>query len=547
MKSLNFRNLPVTTKFTLILALSAIGMFVAFVMLLHEARADMYLDKAAQARQLVHQAMAVLQAHQRFAQEGRMPEADAKRQAAEVIAQMRHGDGEYFWIQDIQARMIMHPVKPELNGTDMSDFADPSGKRIIVEFARVASQAGGGDLAYFWPKPGHPEPQPKIAHVENFAPWGWIVGTGMYTNDVEAEFRTRALHEGGGMLAFMALAGFLLFTATQYFICRPIKNLQTVMQRVESERNLALHVAPDSDDEIGQAGRAFDRLMDYLRQTLEAMGHSAQEVAVASEQLATAATQVRHSTEEQAESASSMSAAVEEMTVSIAQVADHTQEVRNLGERSYHQQSESARSVHQLDTELGQVQDAVGRMQATMTEFMAGTKVISTLTRQVREISEQTNLLALNAAIEAARAGEQGRGFAVVADEVRKLAESSAKSAAEIDAVTRSVGDKTVTVEAAMAEGHASLSTARNLMRQVTAVLEEAENTVVETRSGLNDISAALAEQSSATGNIARNVEQIAETADENSAAATQTAEAAIRMKDLAQELKVVIQQYRVS
>jgi methyl-accepting chemotaxis protein len=287
--------------------------------------------------------------------------------------------------------------------------------------------------------------------------------------------------------------------------------------------------------------------MDHMRRNLDTMARSAQEVAVASEQLASASTQVRKSSEEQAESASSMSAAVEEMTVSIAHVSDNTEQVRDLGERSYRQESEGAKSVHRLDTELERVQDAVGRMQSTMTEFMASTQAISNLTRQVREISEQTNLLALNAAIEAARAGEQGRGFAVVADEVRKLAESSARSASEIDAVTRTVGDKTLTVEAAMADGHSSLGAARELMRHVTDVLEEAVDAVVKTRGGLNEISAALSEQSSATGTIAQNVEHIAEMADENTVAATQTAEAAVRLQGLARDLKGAIEQYRVN
>jgi methyl-accepting chemotaxis protein len=544
---MSFRNLPIATKFNVILAISALGMMTSFAVLLFQARADLYGDKSRQARELVLEAMTVVQAHHGFALAGKMTEEDAKARATEVIAQMRHSGNDYFWIQDAQARLIMHPIKPELNGKDMTDFKDASGQQIFIEFSRLAAQPKGGDLTYSWSRPGNSEPQTKIAHVENFAPWGWIVGTGVYTDDVEAEFRTRALHEGGGMLAFMALAGLLLFMATQYFICRPIKNLQTIMRRVESERNLTLQVGPGCDDEIGQAGRAFDRLMDYMRQTLETMGRSAQEVAVASEQLATAATQVRNSSEEQAESASSMSAAVEEMTVSIAQVTDNTQQVRDLGERSYQQESEGATSVRQLDGELGRVQEAVGRMQVTMTEFMAGTKVISNLTKQVREISEQTNLLALNAAIEAARAGEQGRGFAVVADEVRKLAESSAKSVAEIDAVTRTVADKTVSVESAMAEGNASLGTARELMRHVTGVLEEAVDAVVQTRGGLNEISSALSEQSSATGTIAQNVEHIAEMAEENTVAATQTAEAAVQLQELAQNLKSAIEQYRVN
>ncbi|HEY6898600.1 MAG TPA: methyl-accepting chemotaxis protein [Rhodocyclaceae bacterium] len=543
---MNFCNLRIIGKISAILTICAIGMLAGLILLLLHTRSEMYEAKALEAREFVRQAMAVLQVNQRLAQEGKIPEAEAKQRAIDVIAQMRHGDNDYFWLQDAQAHVVMHPIKPELNGKDMSDFKDPSGQKIFVEFARLAGQPSGGDLSYVWPKPGKSEPQGKVAHVELFAPWGWVVGTGVYTNDVEAAFRSQAVAEGGGMLAFMLLTGILLFVVTQRYICKPMEALQALMHQVESQRDLTLRTGYDSHDEVGRAGRSFDQLMDYMRTSFETIGVNAQSVASASEQLAAASSQVRKSSEEQAESAASMSAAVEQMTVSICHVTENTQQVRELGERSYQQENEGAVSVTHLDTELSHVQQAVGRMEVTMQEFMSSTQAISNLTQQVRDISEQTNLLALNAAIEAARAGEHGRGFAVVADEVRKLAEKSAKSAAEIDEVTRSVSEKTGTVEAAMEEGTDRLSKARKLMQHVTEVLHEAEEAVIETRGGLNDISSALTEQSAATNTIAQSVEHIAVMAEENTAAATQTADSAQQLRALSNELKSVIERFRI-
>ncbi|HJW26950.1 MAG TPA: methyl-accepting chemotaxis protein [Rhodocyclaceae bacterium] len=542
-----FRNLRIVTKLNVVLAVSALGMLIGLSTFLLQSRTEMYKGKADEARQLVRQAMAVLQAHYRFVQDGWLSEAEAKERATAVIAQMRHGDNDYFWVQDTQARVIMHPVKPELNGKDLSDFKDPSGQRIFVEFARLAGQSDGGELSYLWPRPGSSEPRSKIAHVELFAPWGWAVGTGVYTDDVEAAFLRNAAGQGGTLLGFIVLAGSLLFVVTRNGICRPIEDLQSLMQRVEVERNLTLRCTSKSADEIGQAGRSFNRLMDYMRDSLDTLGRSAQEVAAASEQLACAASQVSRSSEEQSESASSMSSAIQEMTVSISQVSDNTEHVRERGEQSHQQQEQSVLRIEELEQELSQVQDAVARMDVTMHDFIRNTQAIAELTQQVREISEQTNLLALNAAIEAARAGEQGRGFAVVADEVRKLAENSARSANEIDAVTQRVSEQSASVEAAFEEGSSSLVNARTLMDEVAGVLRHAQTRMVETRAGLNDMSSALSEQAGATDTIARNVERIAEMAEENTAAAAQTSDAAQGLNSLANNLRGVIGQFRVS
>lgn len=544
-----FGNLRIARKFSLILSITGLAMLAGLLVLLTGDRRAMYAEKSRDAQQLVHQAIAVLETQHRQVRDGKLSEDEAKRLARETIATMRHGDGgsDYFWIQDGQARLLMHPIKPELDGQDMSDFKDAGGKRIFVEFARVAQGSGSGDVAYVWPKPGKSEPQPKISHVEHFAGWGWIVGTGVYTDDVEAAFWSSAWIEGGSIIAFLIATGLVFQWVSRRYVTQPIERLQATMSRVAADQDLTLRCHPVHRDEVGLAGESFDRLMGAMESSLRSIRADAAEVAVASQQLAAASLQVSRGSAEQSESAAAMSAAVEQMTISITLVSDNTQRVRELGEVTFRQEEDGTRRVASLHSELDQVRSSVSAMETSLGHFVGSARAISSLTQRVREIADQTNLLALNAAIEAARAGEMGRGFAVVADEVRKLAEHSTKSVAEIDQVTRQVGEQSGSVETAMVASNGCLDKAGELMRQVSDVFASTKATVVDTRGGLNDIAAAMAEQSATTGEIARNVERIAEMAEENTAAAEQTSMSAERLQELAKQLNATVTRFQVA
>jgi methyl-accepting chemotaxis protein len=255
---------------------------------------------------------------------------------------------------------------------------------------------------------------------------------------------------------------------------------------------------------------------------------------------------IRTGTEDQSAAAASTAAAVEQVTVSINSVADSAAEVDRNSGSSLERIEAGNEALSKMIGEIVQVEDSVNDIASTAKNFIESVQTITNMTREVRDIADQTNLLALNAAIEAARAGEQGRGFAVVADEVRKLAEKSAATAGEIDQVTRMIGQKSDTVEAALQRGLSSLATSQEHLEEVAMVLGEANAAVTQTTGGMSQITASVREQTTASNEIARNVENISQMAEATAASVAQAADAAAELEGLAAALDQVTARFRV-
>ncbi|WII72926.1 cache domain-containing protein [Bdellovibrio sp. 22V] len=428
-------------------------------------RDSMYEDRKTAVRNTVDVATTVLQHYYNLYETKVLSEDEAKKQALVAVSQLRYQGNEYFWINDLHPTMMMHPMKPELNGKDLSGMKDPNGVALFVEFVKVGeTPAAEGFVSYMWPKPGSPHPEPKISFVRQFKQWKWILGSGVYVDDVEkaiAAFRMKVLISFS--LAF--LAAFALFYVF--------------------------------------AGK----LMSFLARTVTDTNEASKQVLEASSMLSSAGQNVAQGAVESAARIEETLKAVKDLNEIVRANQERASSASDLAKNSELGASQGAEEVKRLI-------ESIGVMAKISREITSAMDIID-------DIAFQTNLLALNAAVEAARAGEQGKGFAVVAEAVRNLALKSAQAAKEVKTVISSSVEQTrVSLELAERSDKV-LDGIVTSVQKVNVLNHEIAQTSMHQSEGINAIQEAMGSLERQTQAFSAAAEETAATSEEMSAQAT--------------------------
>jgi methyl-accepting chemotaxis protein len=486
----SFRNLSTAKKLGVLIAAGLIATLLSTGQALFALQREMREDRQTKTRHLVEVAHGILEHYGELASAGKLTSDAARAAALAELRKLRYGGNEYFWVNDMAPVMIMHPFKPELEGKDLTTYRDPNGKALFVAFVDVARKEGAGFVDYMWPKPGFSQPVPKTSYVKAYTPWGWVVGSGIYIDDVDAAF-VKELGRLGIVTGVIALLlGFVGFLVART-LTRPIEEAVSVARRLATG-DLTATVTAGGRDEVGRLLAAQGELVKELSHVIGEVRAGSAALTFASSQVSDASQGLSQGTGELSSSVDEITTALEQMNGSIGRNAENSRVTDAMARKGAHDAIEGSKAVR---------------------ETVAAMNVIAEKITIIDEIAYQTNLLALNAAIEAARAGDQGRGFAVVAGEVRKLAERAQKAAGEIGGLAESSVSVANRSRALLDALVPSIQKTADLVQEVAAASQEQAASVAQ-------IHKAMAAVDQVSGRNAGTAEELASTAEEMSAQA---------------------------
>ena len=504
-------------------------------------------EKQQSIRFLVEEASTIVVNYQKQVEAGVLTKEDAQKKAAADIKSLRYNGKEYFWINDLESKLVAHPLRPENEGKDMSDFKDADGKRIYLEFARAANTGeAGGFVEYRQIKPKEKNPLPKLSYVKLFKPWGWVIGTGIYIDDVTSHLRQIEAGIGIGLLGILALSILMAWLVSRT-VTGPIRAVvDTIRDIAQGEGDLTRRLPVLGKNEIGELSEWFNTFTSKLHGIICQVSGSSMQLASSSLQLQMTTKQMTESIAQLSSQSTSLATAGEEMSATSGDIAGNCHHAAGNAGGATEKARMGAAVVGQSIAVMTSIAERVQNAASTVDALGVRSEQIGAIIGTIEDIADQTNLLALNAAIEAARAGEQGRGFAVVADEVRALAERTTRATKEIGEMIKAIQKETKEAVASMEQSVTQVEQGTSHAAESGRSLQEILEIINNVTEQISQIATAAEEQTATTREISSNVLSLNDLAKQNDHALSETAVAANDVSRQAEELKELVGQFRL-
>lgn len=494
-----------------------------------------------------------------YNQPGSASDPEVREKAWKILRQMRFDDSGslgYIFAYNTDGVNVMHGANPALEGKNLWDFQDPNGTYLVREVLKAA-QNGGGYVPYDWQNSDTDKVAPKLGYAIMLPKWNIMIGTGFWVDGLEKQVADMDDNVAGALgnavvgsitTSLIALAIIVFFALIVVrSIIRPLKSAVSAMDDIASgDGDLTRRLEIGGKDELGQLATAFNSFADQVHGLVERVLSSTRTLNEASAELNQIMGEAGQGVERQKSESDQVATAMHEMTAAAQEVANNASEASDAADHASVQVSDAQGLVHQTIEVIGGLSEQVEEGVSVIEMLGSDSRKIDSVLEVIREIADQTNLLALNAAIEAARAGEAGRGFAVVADEVRTLASRTQKSTQEIQE----------TIERLQ-------SGAGNAVKLIGSISERSEATVAETCKvsdalqrinqavgTINDmntqIASAAEEQTSVSETINQNVHEIVAITEQTAQGTHRAGLATQRLKALAADMSDQVSRYRV-
>jgi methyl-accepting chemotaxis protein len=529
----------ISFKLVLIIAISLSGMVVMAPIALSTMRSQMLSDRQAKTRQMIDIGYGILAHYHRLESDGKLAHEAAQAAAMSEIKSLRYDKNEYFWINDMTPKMVMHPIKPELDGKFLGEMKDPTGNLLFNGFVDVVKKQGEGFYSYLWPKPGFDQPVSKISYVKGFAPWGWIIGTGIYLDDVDAVFRQTVLTFALVSLAVFAVV-LLVSAIIGRSVTRPIATITALTSRLAAGDSAFEVPYTARRDEVGGLAKALAVFKENAAAVVRMHAEQAELKHKADAEKRQAMIDLAGKFEASIQAvvgevigeSGQMQEAAQCMSRTAGEASRRAQVVEDAGRQASGNVQAVASAAEELSASIAEIGQRVTqaasiankaaadgqRTNETVEGLAAAANKIGEVIGLINEIASQTNLLALNATIEAARAGDAGKGFAVVASEVKSLASQTAKATEEISAQITAIQSETAEVVTNIQDIRATIMQVNEISSSIAAAVEEQgaatkeiAHSVQQAASGTNEVSHNISSVTAATaetGSVADTVLQ---------------------------------------
>ncbi|MCZ4288007.1 methyl-accepting chemotaxis protein [Hoeflea alexandrii] len=590
------KNFRISTRLYFLVGLALAVFTAAAVYQLYDSHNSMVIERKAKLKAMNETVVTMLEYFKEQEASGALTTEEAQTQALAAIRPMRYEGNGYFWVNDMANFMLMHPFSATLEKSDLSGLEDANGKKFFQEFIDIVKADGQGFVDYHWNKPGEEEPALKYSHVQGFKPWGWVVGTGVYADDLAALFRQNATTTSV-TLGLGALAILLIAYATVRSVVGPIRSLNATMQAIAREDVSGEVPEAERKDEVGEMASSVLVLRDSVRERAQMRVRETEQQRQLDAEREDGIRRQENISQSQADVMAKLGGALErlaggDLTVQIDNIAPEYAKLRddfnravtalgdvitaiaqstdvvnasadgiseaanNLSQRTEQQAASLEETAAALDEITSTVRGSSERAaeanrmvgetrQSTDKSGKIVTEAISAMTRikdesdrigkiigVIDEIAFQTNLLALNAGVEAARAGEAGRGFAVVAQEVRELAQRSATAAQEIKQLISSSANE--------------VQNGVSLVQSTGEALSEIEKFVTQVNEQVNSIATAAREQANALAEVNTAVNQMDQMTQQNAAMVEETSAASLTLTQESAQLNSMLRNFRL-